>query len=289
MERLDAALSRAHTAAQAAAQLLRLPFGSRAWRGRAGHWMGASKGSSLDFQDHRPYLPGDDLRHVNWQAYARTGHYSMKLYREEASPAVDVVIDASASMSADDGKRGRTLELALFSLESAREAAAPLAVHAVAGLMSRRLTLEEASRGDFAAPGPAAGRPALEAVPLRAGSLRIVVTDVLFLGAPEDVLAPLSAGGGRAVVLAPSSPAESDPAWAGNVELIDGETGERRPERFDAPRLAAYREAYRRHFDLWNAAALRHGAAFAQVSSAGPLTEALAREAVVRGAVEWIR
>ncbi|MEJ6642028.1 MAG: DUF58 domain-containing protein [Akkermansiaceae bacterium] len=39
-------------------------------------------GSALYFQDHRAYSPGDDPRHINWQAYARTGQYTMKLYRE---------------------------------------------------------------------------------------------------------------------------------------------------------------------------------------------------------------
>ena len=45
-------------------------------------------GSALYFQDHRAYSPGDDPRHINWQAYARTGQYTMKLYREEFRPVV---------------------------------------------------------------------------------------------------------------------------------------------------------------------------------------------------------
>ena len=75
----------------------RLPLGRRAWSGRAGAWAGVGRGVSLEFQDHRPYVPGDDPRHINWPAYARSGVYSMKLYREEVSPAVDVILDASAS------------------------------------------------------------------------------------------------------------------------------------------------------------------------------------------------
>ena len=114
-----------------AAQRVRLPFRNRTWRGEGGNWQGAGVGSSIDFQDHRPYLPGDDPRYIDWQAYARTGHYSMKLYREEVSPRVDVALDVSASMFFDDAKRQRALELFFFCAESALQAGSSLRCHAV--------------------------------------------------------------------------------------------------------------------------------------------------------------
>src|SRR3954471_13761145 len=82
-----------------AAERCRLPFGRRAWRGGQGNWVGAGVGSSIDFQDHRAYLPGDDPRYIHWAAYARTGQLTMKLYRAEVAPFVDIVVDASASMT----------------------------------------------------------------------------------------------------------------------------------------------------------------------------------------------
>ncbi len=75
-------LQRCHTNALAAAGRVRLPLRSRVWRGQAGEFTGGGTGSSMDFQDHRAYSPGDDPRHINWQAYARTGCYTMKLFRE---------------------------------------------------------------------------------------------------------------------------------------------------------------------------------------------------------------
>ena len=74
------------------------------WSGTAGNVLGRGTGSSIDFQDHRQYVPGDDPRHINWQAYARTGHYSMKLYREEVTPRIDLVYDVSGSMFLDTAK-----------------------------------------------------------------------------------------------------------------------------------------------------------------------------------------
>src|SRR5690606_7194204 len=82
-----------------------------------GNVPGNGAGSSIDFQDHRPYVPGDDPRHIDWQAYARSGHYTMKLYREEVRPLADLVLDASPSMFFDPEKRRRTMELAWFCLE----------------------------------------------------------------------------------------------------------------------------------------------------------------------------
>src|SRR3954470_19074235 len=111
-----------HVRARHVAALMRLPFRRRAWRGMQGNWQGAGTGSSLDFQDHRPYVAGDDPRYINWQAYARTGSYTMKLYRQEVSPAVDVAVDVSASMFVDDAKGARMAELLYWVVESALEA-----------------------------------------------------------------------------------------------------------------------------------------------------------------------
>ena len=75
------------------ADQLTLPFRRESWQGQTGHWQGMGAGSSIDFQDHRPYQPGDDPRYINWQAFARNNQYSMKLYREEVSPRLDLVLE----------------------------------------------------------------------------------------------------------------------------------------------------------------------------------------------------
>src|SRR5438445_12089783 len=107
----EPALAAIHRAMEAVAQRLRLPFRTRTWRGMSGNWLGAGIGSSIDFQDHRPYMPGDDPRYIDWQAYARTGHYTMKLYREEVSPQVDLALDISASMVFENEKAARAFDL----------------------------------------------------------------------------------------------------------------------------------------------------------------------------------
>ena len=281
------------TRMQLAAARLRLPFRHHTWRGESGNWQGAGVGSSIDFQDHRPYLPGDDPRYIDWQAYARTGHYAMKLYREETSPRVDVALDVSASMQFDDAKRQRALELFFFCAESAQQAGSSLRCHAVgpadsvpwqpgATLRARELAL----LGMDTAPS---APPALARVPWRHGSMRVVVSDLLFPGSPEPHLSLLTAGKGRGLVFAPFCRAEAEPDWQGNVELVDCETQARRVQHVDADLLSRYARGYRRHFELWKDFTRRHAVVFARVAAEADFHSALRTEALPVGAVELTR
>ena len=75
--------------------------------------MGKRPGSSLEFIDHREYQPGDDLRRIDWGGFARSDKLTVKLYRDEVSPHLDVVIDGSRSMALEDSPKARaTLGLA---------------------------------------------------------------------------------------------------------------------------------------------------------------------------------
>jgi uncharacterized protein (DUF58 family) len=56
------------------------------------------KGFSVEFSEHREYVPGDELRHMDWQAYARSDRYYIKLYEQETNLRATLVIDTSASM-----------------------------------------------------------------------------------------------------------------------------------------------------------------------------------------------
>ncbi|MBL0927897.1 MAG: DUF58 domain-containing protein [Phycisphaerales bacterium] len=58
------------------------------------------RGQSVEFDDYRPYVPGDDLRFIDWNVYARFERLFVKLFLEEQDLALHVAIDASASMHA---------------------------------------------------------------------------------------------------------------------------------------------------------------------------------------------
>ena len=286
-----ALLRECHARARGWAGMFRLPLRQRVWRGGSGDFMGRGTGASLDFQDHRAYAPGDDPRHINWQAYARTGQYSMKLFREEVRPLIDIVLDVSPSMFFTPEKAIRAVELFYFAVEGAMRAGTTPLVTAVCGAWRRALPADSVLGHRWAeelpdGPHAAAAPPDLARVPLRAQSLRVLVSDLLFAGEPEKFTSAISARQGRPVVLAPFCQAESDPDWDGNMEFIEAEEQSHLPRRVEPALLRRYRDAYSRHFELWKAAAQRHGLALARVPCEPPFPAALQLEALRNGAVE---
>lgn len=294
--------SSARRSALAAAVRWRLPFSRRAWRGLAGNWTGAGAGSSLDFQDHRNYLPGDDPRHIHWQAFARTGALTMKLYRAEVAPFVDLAVDISGSMALTPEKRARTDELVAFCVECADRAGAPVRIHAAQGRTLRAITADEVRTGKWrerieladttAAKTKAAPAPAPESAvapgpfPWRPGAMKVLISDLLYPGDPSSLLIPLAGGAGVGLVLAPTLVDEADLPWRGNVELTDCESGTMRRQRIDEALAARYRAAYARHFALWREACRKRGLLFARVPAEGTLVHALGGEAFAAGAIE---
>ena len=55
-------------------------------------------GVSLDFAEHRAYLPGDDIRRIDWKLYARTDRYFLKQFEADTNTDVVALVDASRSM-----------------------------------------------------------------------------------------------------------------------------------------------------------------------------------------------
>jgi len=65
----------------------------------AGQHRSARLGSSVEFAQHREYVPGDDLRRVDWKVYARQDRLVVKQYVEETNLVCHLLVDASESMS----------------------------------------------------------------------------------------------------------------------------------------------------------------------------------------------
>ncbi len=60
-------------------------------------------GFSVEFAEHREYVPGDDIRHIDWKVYGRTGRYHLKQYEEETNLLTWLLVDVSASMRYGSG------------------------------------------------------------------------------------------------------------------------------------------------------------------------------------------
>lgn len=57
------------------------------------------KGSSVEFVEHREYYPGDEIRHIDWRAFGKTGRYYIKEFEDETSLRCHLLVDASGSMA----------------------------------------------------------------------------------------------------------------------------------------------------------------------------------------------
>jgi uncharacterized protein (DUF58 family) len=60
-------------------------------------------GFSVEFADHREYVPGDDLKFIDWHLFARTDHYYVKRFEEETNLRCTILLDRSASMGFGTG------------------------------------------------------------------------------------------------------------------------------------------------------------------------------------------
>ncbi len=285
-------LNNAFISASVCAEKLRLPLRSRVWKGQAGEFLGAGVGSSLDFQDHRAYVPGDDPRHINWQAYARTGQYTMKLYREEVRPVVDLVFDVSESMFFEPIKARRACELFYFLAENAGRTGASLHTHLVVGGSIRPIPMEAIHTHHWYETAQSLQKdepdapPNLAAIPFRANAFRVFLSDLLFPGDPVALIGLLGQRQGSPVIFAPFTRAEADPDWHGNYEFIEAELHTRHPHRIEPSVLNRYKKAYANHFNIWKTSSRRYNAALARVGADADLESDLHDEAVPAGALE---
>src|SRR3954452_6005379 len=98
--RTDMAESRAYLKPEVLARIVKL--GLRAQRVVEGSISGLHRsplhGVSVEFADYREYAPGDDLKRLDWRAYARSNRFFIKRYEEESNLRATMILDASASM-----------------------------------------------------------------------------------------------------------------------------------------------------------------------------------------------
>lgn len=221
------------------------------------------RGTSIEFADYRNYAPGDDLRRLDWNIYARLGRPLTRLYEDEEDLAVHLLIDCSASMAWGDGEANK--------FHFARRLAAGLGY--ISLTTNDRLMVSGLGADTF---GPARGRgysvallnymvklkaagrvdlnAALKAYALKAGrpGLTVILSDLF---APEGYLDGINAllsKGHEVALIHTLAPDEIEPPLAGDLRLLDVETGAAQEVSIDGgmrdlyvKRVAAWREEIR--------------------------------------------
>lgn len=212
---------------------------------RAGELTGRRAGSSVEYQDRKDFAPGDDLRHVDWRGYARSDRMTVKLYREEIMPRVDIVIDGSASMEVTPEKKQRRIEVAYLFWLLARHihghTSCWLAGNGPLRPLSHPLDIEKFPSSRFENPLPAMRGSQVS----RPGGIRVFVTDLLFPFEPSQLDSTLGRCD-RLLVVQVLSAFEENPgeglAGGAMVRLMNAEADEYLDVRLDADTVAHYRK-----------------------------------------------
>jgi uncharacterized protein (DUF58 family) len=74
---------------------------------RVGEHKSPYRGFSVEFVQHREYVPGDDIRHIDWKSYGRSERYTIKQYEQETNFVGHILVDASRSMLYGDGETNK--------------------------------------------------------------------------------------------------------------------------------------------------------------------------------------
>ena len=256
-----------------AGQRYALTIPREAMQGPAGFRLSNHAGSSLDFKDFREYQPGDDLRRIDWNAYARSDRLIVKLYREEVAPHLDLIIDGSLSMNLPKSpKLPATLRIAALLASAANNAGctlqAWLAGDTIAPIANGKRPAPEWQPPTFNASTPpheAIHRP--PAPHWRRNAIRIFISDLLWDNDPILFLRPFATGAAAIHIIQILTHEEEHPSTQGNHRLIDIETNQKHEIFIDAVARDHYRSALASHRRLWNSSCRRIGASFSTITA----------------------
>lgn len=262
----------------------------RARSGGAGEHLARRRGGAAEFQEHRAYAPGDDMRRIDWAAYARTGEPVLKLFRAEEDVIARIVCDASASLDFGAPTKldaARRLAAAIGYMTLARSERAQLFVAAGDGIAREHAPVRGRS-------GLAALLRALDAVEAGGGThlakavdavvrrsprpgLLCVLSDFFDPGAVTAALGRAAQAGHDVALVQVVAAEEIAPSLEGDLTLEDAETGALLDVTVDAASLEAYAARFAGLCDALRAWARRHGATYVRARSDEPLEDAVRR------------
>lgn len=230
------------------------------------------RGQSVEFADHRPYVRGDDLRHIDWAIYARLERLVLKLFLEEEDLSLHVVVDASASLDCGNPSKWLFTQRAAMALAyiglvnynrvsvtaiggtdqatppRSDAQAPPSATSSLSNLRGRRRARDVA---DFLCNlTPAGSAPFTEAckriaLSRKGKGIMILLSDFLIKEGYEQGLRLLLGRGYDLFAIQVLSPQEVDPAGpnglAGDLRLKDTEDDDRAEITISQPLLKRYK------------------------------------------------
>ncbi len=261
-----------------------------------------SRGQSVEFADHRNYVPGDDFRYLDWNLYGRLDRLFLKLYEEERELPVRIFLDCSESMNFGTPKKFDFARQVAASVgyvalsgfdrvtiqpfpQDKAQSAVQGALRAVRGKKSALLFLQNLVK--LQANGTANFNESLRrgAIEARQAGVAIVLSDMLDPDGYEAGLTALISRGFQVNVIQILAPEEVDPSTFGDLRLVDAESGNIQEVTFGKYRLKAYQQTVQNFCQRLREYCQGRGVHFFSVRSDAPLEDFLLKQ--LRSAEIW--
>jgi uncharacterized protein (DUF58 family) len=261
-----------------------------------------ARGQSVEFADHRNYVPGDDFRYLDWNLFGRLDRLFLKLYEEERELPVRVFLDASESMNFGSPRKidfAKQIAAAVGYValcgfdrvtvsvfpDAPEQAVIRGALRTVRGRKSSLTFFQNLNQvqpkgsADFNA---ALKRGALEA---RQAGVAVVLSDFLDPAGYEAGLSALVSRGFHVNAVQILAPEEMNPPTYGDLKLIDSESGQVEEVTFGKYRLAAYQQTVRNYCQRLKEYCQARGISFFTTTSDASLEKLLLKQ--LREAEVW--
>jgi uncharacterized protein (DUF58 family) len=273
-------------------QLERLTLLSRrSFRGRVkGERRSPRKGISVEFSDYRQYGVGDDLRYVDWNVYARLDRLYLKLFVDEEDLCLHLLVDGSASMGFG----------APSKLEHAARLAGALGFVGLVGLerVGVGVVRDRMAEGFTPARGRSQALPLMDFLGrLRAGGatslndglatyalrsreagLAVLISDLMDPAGYERGLKALLERRFDVHVIHVLAADEMNPAFGGDLRLLDAETDELRDLTLDGEALRGYHQRLREFLERAEQFCRNNEIAYHRVVTETPVEEFMLRQ-----------
>jgi uncharacterized protein (DUF58 family) len=258
-------------------------------------------GMSVDFAEHRAYMPGDDIRRIDWRVYARTDRHYIKQFEADTNTDFTVVLDTSASMGF--GSRGiskfdyaRYLAACLSYFSSKQRDRVGLALFAgdeveriPPGAKHLDLVLHALDRARTA--GSGALLPPLRKLSehMRRRSIVALISD-FYEEAPaiSDAVRQLRARGNDVIVFHVLDRAELDFPYEDAMTILDLESGEKLPVVPETLK-DEYQTLIRAHVDAVGKRMIEQGFDYVLLDTMRPLDQALFHFLATRERLRTVR
>lgn len=238
-----------------------------------------SVAEGLEFADHKMYAPGDDVRRIDWKAYARTRQLILRTFEQERELRVYVLLDASKSMSRGeppkfDCARRMAAAFAFLGMKQLdRVAVIPFTsdLGAPSPPLRGRASLHELDR--FLTPITPDGLTSFEEVARRfearhpSRGLLLVVSDLLDTSDWPSALRRLGRAGHELCLVRVTAREDVAPTLGGELDLIDSETNERIRVTVTRALLQAYQRELDAHVSRCRDAVTRAGGRYVEIAS----------------------